>query len=311
VSILFTFPGQGAQRAGMLHALPPMEAARHTLEQASDTLGRDVLKLDSEAALASSVAVQIALLVAGVAMSRCLVDLAGPPDAVAGLSIGAYPAAVIAEVVDFADALRLVERRAQLMEAAYPSGYGMTAILGLDLSALKAIVAEIHTQDSPVYLANVNAPTQLVIAGATDAMARVAALAQARGAHGVKPIAISVPSHCPLLDAPAAALASELAAVPMKAPKLLLFSASLGREMRDPARIADDLAHNMARPVLWHETTTLARERGMTLSIEMPPGNVLTKLATAAQPDALSVAASDNRIDTLAVLMKRERERGV
>jgi malonate decarboxylase epsilon subunit len=311
VSILFTFPGQGAQRAGMLHALPPMEAARHTLEQASDTLGRDVLKLDSEAALASSVAVQIALLVAGVAMSRCLVDLAGPPDALAGLSIGAYPAAVVAEVVEFADALRLVERRAQLMEAAYPSGYGMTAILGLDLSALKAIVAEIHTQDSPVYLANVNAPTQLVIAGATDAMARVAALAQARGAHGVKPIAISVPSHCPLLDAPAAALASELAAVPMKAPKLLLFSASLGREMRDPARIADDLAHNMARPVLWHETTTLARERGMTLSIEMPPGNVLTKLATAAQPDALSVAASDNRIDTLAVLMKRERERGV
>jgi malonate decarboxylase epsilon subunit len=311
MSILFTYPGQGAQRAGMLHALPPMEAARHTLEQASDTLGRDVLKLDSEAALASSVAVQIALLVAGVAMSRCLVDLAGPPDAVAGLSIGAYPAAVIAGVVDFADALRLVERRAQLMEAAYPSGYGMTAILGLDLSALKAIVAEIHTQDSPVYIANVNAPTQLVIAGATDAMARVAALAQARGAHGVKPIAISVPSHCPLLDAPAAALASELAAVPMKAPKLLLFSASLGREMRDPARIADDLAHNMARPVLWHETTTLARERGMTLSIEMPPGNVLTKLATAAQPDALSVAASDNRIDTLAVLMKRERERGV
>jgi malonate decarboxylase epsilon subunit len=251
------------------------------------------------------------LLVAGVAMSRCLVDLAGPPDAVAGLSIGAYPAAVVAEVVEFADALRLVERRAQLMEAAYPSGYGMTAILGLELSALKAIVAEIHTQDSPVYLANVNAPTQLVIAGATDAMARVAALAQARGAHGVKPIAISVPSHCPLLDAPAAALASELAAVPMKAPKLLLFSASLGREMRDPARIADDLAHNMARPVLWHETTTLARERGMTLSVEMPPGNVLTKLATAAQPDALSVAASDNRIDTLAVLMKRERERGV
>jgi malonate decarboxylase epsilon subunit len=311
VSILFTFPGQGAQRAGMLHALPPMEAARHTLEQASDTLGRDVLKLDSEAALASSVAVQIALLVAGVAMSRCLVDLAGPPDAVAGLSIGAYPAAVVAEVVEFADALRLVERRAQLMEAAYPSGYGMTAILGLDLSALKAIVAEIHTQDSPVYIANVNAPTQLVIAGATDAMARVAALAQAGGAHGVKPIAISVPSHCPLLDAPAAALASELAAVPMRAPKLHLFSASLGREMRDPARIADDLAHNMARPVLWHETTTLARERGMTLSIEMPPGNVLTKLATAAQPDALSVAASDNRIDTLAVLMKRERERGV
>ena len=311
MSILFTFPGQGAQRAGMLHALPPMAAARHTVAEANDTLGRDVLKLDSEEALESSDAVQVALLVAGVAMSRCLVELAGPPDAVAGLSIGAYPAAVMADVVAFADALRLVERRAQLMEGAYPRGYGMTAILGLELSALSAIVAEVHTQDSPVYIANVNAPTQLVIAGAAGAMTRVAALAQARGAHGIKPVAISVPSHCALLDAPAAALALEVAAVPMKAPQLHLFSASLGRELRDPLRIADDLAHNMARPVLWHETTRLARERGMTLSIEMPPGNVLTKLATAAQPDALSIAASDNRIDTLVVLMKRERERDV
>ncbi|MEP6873948.1 MAG: malonate decarboxylase subunit epsilon [Burkholderiales bacterium] len=311
MSILFTFPGQGAQRAGMLHALPPLAAARLTLAEASDTLGRDVLKLDSEEALRSSVAVQVGLLVAGVAMSRCLVELAGPPDAVAGLSVGAYPAAVVADVVAFADALRLVERRAQLMEAAFPSGYGMTAILGLELDSLSALVAAVHTQDSPVYIANVNAPTQLVIAGAAHAMARVAALAQARGAHGIKPIAINVPSHCALLDGPAAALALEVAAVSLKAPRLHLFSASLGRELRDPARIADDLAHNMARPVLWHDTTTLARERGMGLSIEMPPGSVLTKLATAAFPDALCVAASDSRLDTLAVLMQRERERDV
>jgi malonate decarboxylase epsilon subunit len=309
VSILFTFPGQGAQHAGMLHALPSMAAARHTLAQASDTLGRDVLTLDSKEALESSVAVQLALLVAGVATSRCLVELAGAPDAVAGLSVGAYAAAVVADVVDFSDALRLVERRAQLMQAAYPCGYGMTAILGLELSPLSALVAEVHTRDSPVYIANVNAPTQFVIAGADHAMARVAALAQARGAHGIKPIAIKVPSHCPLLDGAAAALALEVAAVPTRAPRLHLFSASLGRELRDPARIADDLARNMARPVLWHDTTTLTRERGMALSIEMPPGNVLTKLATAALPDAISVAASDNRIDTLAVLMTRERER--
>ena len=145
-------------------------------------------------------------------------------------------------------------------------------------------MTEVHTTASPVYIANVNAPTQLVIAGADAAMARVASLAQSRGAHGIKPVAIKVPSHCALLDAPAAALALEVAAVPMSAPRLHLFSASLGRELRDPARIADDLAHNMARPVLWHDTTTLARERGMRLSIEMPPGNVLTKLATVAFP---------------------------
>ncbi len=310
MSILFTYPGQGAQRAGMLHALAPMSAARHTLTEASDTLGRDVLELDSDEALESSVAVQVALLIAGVATSRCLVELAGPPDAVAGLSIGAYPAAVIAGVLSFADALHLVERRARLMEAAFPGGYGMTAILGLEQGALGAIVARVHAPDSPVYIANVNAPTQLVIAGSTGAMDRVATLAQAQGARGIKPIAIEVPSHCALLDAPAAALAAEFAAVPLQAPRLRLYGASAGRELRDPARIADDLARNMARPVLWHDTMTLARERGVALCIEMPPGNVLTKLATATFPsDVRCVAASDSRIDTLAVLMTRERER--
>ena len=96
--------------------------------------------------------------------------------------------------------------------------------------------------------------------------------------------------------------------MPMEAPRVQLFSASLARELRDPARIAEDLAHNMARQVLWHDTTTLAHERGMRLSIEMPPGNVLTKLATVAFPDAICVAAADNRIDTLSVLMRRERD---
>lgn len=305
---LFTFPGQGAQRQGMLHALPSVPVVRETLNEASDTLARDVLALDTADALGSSTAVQIALLVAGVAMSRHLIDVAGQPDAVAGLSIGAYPAAVVAGVLSFADALRLVERRAQMMEAAFPSGYGMTAILGLELPALSALVARIHTIDSPVYIANINAPTQLVIAGEASAMSRVATLAQARGAHGIRPVAISVPSHCALLDAPAAELAQAVAEVPMKPPRLCLFSASLGRELRDPARIADDLAHNMARRVLWHDTATLAFERGARLFIEMPPGNVLTRLAAVAFPEARCVAAGETRVDTLAALMQRERD---
>jgi malonate decarboxylase epsilon subunit len=310
VSILFTFPGQGAQREGMLRTLPPVPTIRDTLTEASDTLGRDVLALDTEEALRSSIAVQLALLCAGVAMSRHLIENAGGPDAVAGLSVGAYPAAVVAGVVSFGDALRLVDRRARLMEATFPRGYGMTAILGLELSALNPLIAQVHAAGSPVYLANINAPTQLVIAGADEAMACVALLAQARGARGIRPVAISVPSHCALLDAPAAALAEAVAVMPVATPRLQVFSASLGRELRDPARIADDLAHNMARPVLWHDTTTLAHERGVRLSIEMPPGNVLTKLAEAAFPDAIAVAASETRIDSLTLLMQRERERG-
>jgi malonate decarboxylase epsilon subunit len=309
MSILFTFPGQGAQRAGMLHALPQDALVRAAIDEAGDTLGRDALALDTANALLSSVSVQLALLIAGVATARYVMQEAGPPDAVAGLSVGAYPAAVVASVLTYADALRLVERRARLMEAAYPGGYGMTAILGLERAALEPLIAQIHSADSPVYLANINAPTQLVIAGAHPAMARVAVLAQQRGAYAAKPVVISVPSHCPLLDAPAAELAQAVAAVPRAAPRLRYFSASLGRALSAPARIADDLARNMALPVKWHDTTVLAHEQGVRLSVEMPPGSVLTKLSALAFPEALAVAAADTRTDTLSVLMARERQR--
>lgn len=309
MSILFTFPGQGAQRVGMLHALAQSVRVREVIDEASDVLGRDALALDSAEALRSSVAVQLALLIAGVATARHLIHEAGPPDAVAGLSVGAYPAAVVASVLSYADALRLVERRARLMETAYPGGYGMTAILGLERTALEPLIAQVHSAASPVYLANINAPTQLVIAGAHAAMVFVAELAQERGAYAAKPVAISVPSHCPLLDAPAAKLALAMARVPVVAPRLRYFSASLGRATSAPARIADDLARNMALPVKWHDTTVLAHEQGVRLSVEMPPGSVLTKLSGLAFPEALSVAAADTRTDTLAVLMARERQR--
>src|SRR5205085_2014393 len=118
---------------------------------------------------------------------------------------------------------------------------------------------------APVYLANINAPTQLVIAGADAAMASVAALALAHGANAAKPIAITVPSHCELLDQPAAALAELAAAVKPGRPRLRYYSASLGRALFDPARIVADLATNMATRVRWHETSVLAGEHGVRL----------------------------------------------
>ena len=309
MSTIFTFPGQGAQRAGMLHALPQDTAVRDAFSEASDTLNVDVLTLDTETALRSTVAAQLCLLVAGVAMARHLGAQGGVPDAVAGLSIGAYPAAVVASALSYRDALGLVDRRARLMGAAYPAGFGMTTILGLERAALEPLIAQIHTSRTPVYLANINAPTQLVIAGAESAMARVSALAHERGAHATKPIAISVPSHCELLDEPAAQLARAMTQVVVSTPRLRYYSASLGRELRDPQRIAHDLAHNMALPVNWHETNVLASERGVGLGVEMPPGNVLTKLSTAALPDVLAVAAADTRADTIVELMARQARR--
>ena len=131
MSVLFTFPGQGAQKPGMLHTLPTHAETARTLAEATRALGRDVLALDDAGALRSTVAVQLSLLVAGVAMARVLAAHGAAPQLVAGLSIGAWPAAVVAGVLEFADAVRLVELRARLMEDAYPAGYGMTAIGGL------------------------------------------------------------------------------------------------------------------------------------------------------------------------------------
>lgn len=308
MSTLFTFPGQGAQRQGMLHALPDHPAVRATISETSEALGRDVLALDSAAELASTVAVQLCLLTAGVAMARCLLAEGAKPDAVAGLSIGAFPAAVCANVLDHADAIRLVALRATLMEQAYPRGYGMTAILGLETGPLERIIAQVHGPASPVYLANLNAPTQLVIAGAAAAMARVAALALDAGAHAAKAIAISVPSHCALLDGAAVELAHAFDGVRerLRRPRLRYFSASAARELRDPVRIAADLARNLAVPVRWHEAMLLARECGVRLAVEMPPGNVLTRLAAPLLPDGIAVACADTRFDSVVALTARE-----
>ncbi|NBF18566.1 acyltransferase domain-containing protein, partial [Pseudomonas sp. Fl4BN2] len=115
MSILFMFPGQGSQRAGMLHALPGDPAVAQTLTEAGDMLGVNPLTLDTAEALRSTVAVQLCLLIAGVAVARTLARQDAGPDMVAGLSIGAWPAAVVAGVLEFSDVLRLVRLRGQLM----------------------------------------------------------------------------------------------------------------------------------------------------------------------------------------------------
>ncbi|PLM07441.1 malonate decarboxylase subunit epsilon, partial [Klebsiella pneumoniae] len=157
MKILFTFPGQGGQRPGMLAALPDREAI---LTQARAVLGDEVDTLDSADALQHTRAVQLCLLIAGVAWARELQRQGVDPQMVSGLSIGAFPAAVIAGALDFASALRLVALRGDLMEQAYPEGYGLTAIMGLTRPRVEALM-----QGHEVYLANLNAETQFVIAG--------------------------------------------------------------------------------------------------------------------------------------------------
>jgi len=305
MSVLFTFPGQGSQVAGMLRSLPDHPAVERTLAEARGELGHDPRELDSAERLASTVAVQLALLIAGVAMARVLIARGAAPDMVAGMSVGAFPAAVVAGALDFRDAVRLVALRGRLMESAFPSGYGMTAVIGLDRYQLEALVARVHAASTPVFIANHNAERQIVIAGAHAAMRAVAELALAHGATRCEPLAVSVPSHCALLAPAAAAMKTALSALVLQRPRLTYLSSSAARALADPARIADDLADNMARHVNWPDTMRLAWERGARLAVEMPSGNVLTGLTQPAFADGLAVCCENNRIETVAALIAR------
>jgi malonate decarboxylase epsilon subunit len=306
VSSLLVFPGQGAQQPGMLHRLPQDAVIDACLREASEVLGEDVLRLDSAQALASTRGVQLCLLIAGVAGSRLLLQQAPAPDYVAGLSIGAYPAAVVAGALAFSDALHLVSLRGELMQRAYPQGYGMTAIIGLDLATVEALLAQVHSEQTPVYLANINADNQLVIAGSDAAMKALAELARGRGAGLAKRLAVSVPSHCPLLEQPAEVLAQAFARVPLQAPTLGYLSGSRARPIRTAEQLRDDLAYNMCRVVDWRGTVQSAYERGVRLHIELPPGAVLTGLARRVFEQGTAIAFDGARLDTLQALLREE-----
>ncbi|MCQ4313935.1 malonate decarboxylase subunit epsilon [Pseudomonas stutzeri] len=309
MSSLFAFPGQGAQKPGMLHRLPQEPEVLDCLKQAGEALGEDALALDSEAALASTRAVQLCLLIAGVAGARLLMRGGRAPDYVAGLSIGAYAAAVVAGSLDYHDAVRLVALRGELMQDAYPQDFGMTAILGLDLGTVERLLAEVHGEQSPVHLANINADNQIVIAGADHAMMEVAQRAKALGASCARRLAVSVPSHSALLETPAAQLADAFASVELRAPRIRYLSSTTARPIADPQRLRDDLAFNMCRVVDWHGTLRTAYERGVRLHIELPPGSVLTGLARRVFEQGTLIAFDGARLDTVDALLRQEGSR--
>lgn len=297
MKILFTFPGQGTQRAGMLQQLPQ---DGDTLSRVRAVLGDEADSLDTPEALKHTRAVQLCLLIAGVAWAQELERNGVVPDMAAGLSIGAFPAAVVAGALDFEDALRLVALRGDLMEQAYPQGYGLTAITGLLLGQVEALVA-----NSGTYVANINAEQQIVIAGSDEDMASVAQKALAKGAQKAKRLAVSVPSHCELLREPARRLQQAFANVTLKRPRFAYLSGSTARVLWQPEQIADDLALNMSRTVRWRDAMIAANERDVRLAIEMPPGTVLTGLTRQAFSEGDVLCRENSSLSTIQRLAER------
>jgi malonate decarboxylase epsilon subunit len=279
MSIAFIFPGQGSQFRGMLHQLLDHPAVVRTLDEISEDLQSDVRTLDTEYGLESTVDVQIALLAAGVATARALMEQDVEPAAVSGLSVGAFAAAVTAGVLSLQDGVELVRLRADQMMKLYPSGYGLSAIVGLNESQVTKIVQALTSVQDPVFVGNINAPRQIVIAGSNVGMDRVLDEARRQGANRAVRLHVSVPSHCPLLQPVADLLGARMSSVNLTPPQVIYVGNVNARAMRTKEPIARDLVSNIAHGVRWHDATTVLKELGCNLFLEMPPGHTLSDLA--------------------------------
>jgi malonate decarboxylase epsilon subunit len=306
MTIAFLFPGQGAQNEGLLHQLPQHPEVTRTIEEASDILGLDVRALDDAEALRSTAAVQPALLIAGVATVRALMAEHVHPAAIAGMSVGAFGAAVACGTLSFTDALPLVRLRGELMEAAFPSGYGLAAIMDLDEFQVEGIMERIRTAGFPAYISNINAPRQIVVAGSDAVLEAVIAQARQQGARRAERLAVSVPSHCPLLQPVADRLAEAMARLTLRPPSVPYVSNRGGRALYDAEAIRQDLATSVAHPVRWYDALEVVRELGAKIFIEMAPGHVSTHLAAKLFPDVRAVAIADRGLRYANVLAARD-----
>ena len=298
------FPGQGAQTPNYLHALPEHEAVRATLRDAQAILQLDPSGLDSAAALISTVSVQLGVLIAGVAYTRILASERVYPAAVAGLSVGAFTAAVASGALDFGAGLRLVRLRAEAMEQAYGrSGYGMLAILGLREAAVQTLIARIARPGTPLYLASVNASAEIVVAGCDAALIAAGEAASQVGARSRR-LCVSVPSHGPLLENVSVRLREAMREIRLERPRVPYVSNVRARVLSTGADVAEDLILNVSRTVRWHESVTLLYELGARLFIEAPPGHALSHLVKREFPQARALAATDTQLSSVLQLAR-------
>lgn len=282
-SLAFVFPGQGSQSLGMLAELGAQQyVIIDTFAEASAALGYDLWALTQqgpEEQLNQTDKTQPAILAASVALWRLWQAEGGPrPAFVAGHSLGEYSALVAAGSLPFADAVKLVELRGQLMQQAVPAGQGgMAAILGLEDADVLAACAE-AAQGEVVSAVNFNAPGQVVIAGSAAAVERAIEACKAKGAKRAMTLPVSVPSHCDLMRPAAERFAASVEAIAWQAPQIPLVQNVSAAVVADLDTLKRDLLAQLYSPVRWVESMVALGDRGVTSLVECGPGKVLSGL---------------------------------
>ena len=283
-SLAFVFPGQGSQSLGMLSELATLHAPiRESFDEASEGCGVDLWSLSKhgpEEQLNQTEFTQPALLAASVGVWRAWIGAGGAqPARFAGHSLGEYAALVAARSLSLADAARLVRERGRLMQAAVPAGSGaMAAVLGAE-DALVAEVCELVSGDEVVVPANYNSPGQVVIGGHAAALDRALAELAARGVRKVVRLAVSVPSHTPLMHDAAQRLAAVMADMPFRMPDRQVVQNADAEIAPSVDAIRDALVRQLYLPVRWSECVHKLAALGSTHIFECGPGKVLAGLA--------------------------------
>ena len=282
MTIAFMFPGQGSQAVGMGRAFyETSPGAKAVFQEAADALGFDLTRLvfeGPESELALTANTQPAVLTASVAAAAACAERGVKAALAAGHSLGEYSALVVAGALRFADAVRIVRRRGELMQDAVPVGTGaMAAIMGLELPAVEQLCAA-AAQGEVVGIANVNSAQQIVVAGHRGAVERAVALAAERGGKKSVMLPVSAPFHCALMAPAAEKLRPALEAIAVADPAIPVVRNVDAGVTRTAAEVKPFLLRQVASPVRWTDCVRRLAAEGATTFVEIGPGRVLTAL---------------------------------
>lgn len=299
----FLFPGQGSQKLGMLSDVPI-----EYLDRVENVTGYRLI--DNEQMLQDTVFIQLALLTKAVFYLDEMEKNHIFPEIVAGHSIGAFSAAVACGALTFETAAELVYHRAVLMKESYPSGYAMGVVVGLTRSEAEQLVKETFDPAYPVYLSNENCPMQHTLSGSISGLEKTLAEAKKRQAQTAKLLKVPVPSHCILMEDTVDRFTPYIQSAQISDAKYLYLKNTDARATKEAEEIRKDLLENIAHPVQWNQMMDLAKELGMDLTIEFPPGNTLTKLIHAkfgVEKDIRTINLDQHGIDDAAFLYQKWR----